>query len=306
MKVLITGALGHIGSSLIRSLSKNNNINKIFLIDNLISLRYCSLFSLPKNTKYSFKNLNISNCKIEEIPKADYVIHLAAKTDAAQSAGYEEEFYSNNLKATKNIIKYCKKNSCKLIFASSTSVYGPQSTLVDENCKKSELKPQSPYADIKLFEEKLIYKSLLKEKFIILRLGTIYGFSSGIRFHTAVNKFCLQACMGKPLTVWSTAYNQKRPYLNLNDFNNIILHILNKKLKFNNIYNAVSKNLTVKEVIDVIKLFKKVSIKYVNHPIMNQMSYEVSNKKILNSKFKFKSEVKKNIKETINKLNNIN
>ena len=47
-------------------------------------------------------------------------------------------------------------------------------------------------------------------KFIILRFGTIYGVSSGMRFHTAVNKFCYQAAFNKPLTVWKTALNQKK------------------------------------------------------------------------------------------------
>ena len=54
-------------------------------------------------------------------------------------------------------------------------------------------------------------------KGIILRLGTIFGVSKGMRFHTAVNKFCYQAAFKKPLTIWKTAYDQKRPYLDLQD-----------------------------------------------------------------------------------------
>ena len=50
-------------------------------------------------------------------------------------------------------------------------------------------------------------------KGVSCRFGTIFGASPGMRFHTAVNKFCWQAVMGQPITVWSTAYDQKRPYL---------------------------------------------------------------------------------------------
>jgi len=200
MKILITGGLGHIGSSLIRSLHKINKIKNIYILDNLISQRYNSLFDLPKY-KFNFINEDLSKIKINKLPKSDIVVHLAAKTDAAQSHNFESEFYLNNLAATKQIIKYCKKHKSLLIFASSTSVYGPQSKLVDENVSKKELKPQSPYAEVKLLEEKLIKSKLSNRKYVILRLGTIYGFSKGIRFHTAVNKFCFQTSMNEPVTV---------------------------------------------------------------------------------------------------------
>ena len=48
--------------------------------------------------------------------------------------------------------------------------------------------PRSPYAEVKLTEEKILKKNS-KVKYITLRFGTISGFSEGMRFHTAVNKF---------------------------------------------------------------------------------------------------------------------
>ena len=147
MKIIITGALGHIGSSLIRYLSKVEEIERIYLIDNFSAQRYCSLFNLPREARYSFFDLDLAKCKETEIPQADLIIHLAAKTDAAQSPKYEKVFYKNNFAATKNVIKYTKKTKSKLIFASSTSVYGPQSNLVDENCNEKELKPQTPHTN---------------------------------------------------------------------------------------------------------------------------------------------------------------
>ena len=61
---------------------------------------------------------------------------------------------------------------------------------------------------------------LEKEKklnYVILRFGTIYGVSKGMRFHTAVNRFCLDASLNKSISVYKTALNQFRPYLSLND-----------------------------------------------------------------------------------------
>ena len=60
----------------------------------------------------------------------------------------------------KNIINFCKKRKAKLIHISSTSVYGKQTSIVDE--VKKFLKPQSPYADIKLIEEEMLKKESKK------------------------------------------------------------------------------------------------------------------------------------------------
>ena len=106
---MITGAAGHIGSYLIRSLPLNIHLDKIYLVDNMVSNRYCSFFSLPKNNNYKFIFFDLAKGKIDELPDTDIVLHFAAKTDAAQSAKFEDEFYSNNLEATKNVIKYCDK-----------------------------------------------------------------------------------------------------------------------------------------------------------------------------------------------------
>ena len=68
-----------------------------------------------------------------------------------------------------NVINFCKVNKCKLIHISSTSVYGKQSSLVDENCEKKFLKPQSPYADIKLIEEEKLKRASRKIRSILVK-----------------------------------------------------------------------------------------------------------------------------------------
>jgi nucleoside-diphosphate-sugar epimerase len=51
MKILITGGLGHIGSYIIENINKIKILKKIYIIDNLSTQRYCSLFNLPKTKK---------------------------------------------------------------------------------------------------------------------------------------------------------------------------------------------------------------------------------------------------------------
>ena len=190
-----------------------------------------------------------------------------------------------------------------MIFPSSTSVYGSQAELVDEECR--DLLPQSPYAESKLLEEEMIWRA--KDdglRAIILRLGTISGVSQGMRFHTAVNRFCWLAANDKKMQVWRTAIDQKRPYLSLSDLEKAISHILNNINLDGTVYNLVSANCTVREILEMISkaLGKEVETEFVDDIIMNQLSYEVSNNKFTNTGFQFEGDVYRDIFETLQTL----
>lgn len=307
MNILITGALGHIGSKLIRYLPIQIKNSKFYLIDDLRTQRFISLMNLPKSSKFKFYDESISKKLIKKlIKKIDVVIHLAATTDAASSIGQLEKIKVNNLENTKLISDFCASNNKKMIFVSSTSVYGSSDEIMYED--DDNLNPQSPYADIKISEEKYIQKlnKNKKLKSLILRFGTIVGFSYGMRFHTAVNKFCYQASVGLPLSVWKTSMNQKRPYLGLTDACRSIEFFLKKKKFDGQTYNVLSKNLSVKDIIQTIKTKKNIKIQMVNSKIMNQLSYTVSRKKIEKLKFKFKDDLNKIILKELKHFDNLN
>ena len=306
LKILVTGALGHIGSKLIKDLSNINNIKNIYLIDDLRTQRFNSLMHLSKKGKYKFYDETLSKENLNLlVKKSDFIIHLAAITDAASSFGKFNQLKKNNLDNTKLVTYFCSKYKKKLIFISSTSVYGSNDKIMYED--ENNLNPQSPYAKIKISEEKYINKFIKEKKInaVILRFGTILGYSIGMRFHTAVNKFCYNASLGKPLTVWKTALNQKRPYLGINDACSSIIFFINNPKFFNKTYNVLSSNLTVKDIINYIKLVKKVKVNFVNSKIMNQLSYEVSVDKLKKLQFKFKDNLKFLIKEEMKYLQNI-
>lgn len=288
--VLITGALGHIGSSLICQLPKV--IEKVVLVDNLSSQRYCSLFSAPKGRQMIFKQLDISEVDmIELIKAADVVVHLAARTNAER---VEQEFMSINYFATVEIAKLCARFGTKLVFPSTTSVYGFSKDVVDED---SPADPQSGYAASKLQVENKI-KEIPDLNYVIFRFGTIVGPSPGMRFHTTVNKFCWQACTGQPVTVWETAYHQKRPYLHLQDAVNAIKTAVCYDAFDQDLFNVVTENLTVARVIKLIEKHVPVRVVFVKSGIMNQLSYEVSNRKITKH-FRFDNFISDGVQDTI-------
>ena len=166
MKIIITGACGHIGSYLLKNIYKIKKIKKVILLDNLNTQRYSSLFNLTNKTKIFFFNTDVAQPRsLDSFKNIDIIIHLASLTNAENSFLNKKEMFKNNLGAMKNIVRYCIRNKTKLIHISSTSVYGKQADIVSED-DISFLKPQSPYAEIKLLEEKLLNKNKNKLKFM--------------------------------------------------------------------------------------------------------------------------------------------
>jgi nucleoside-diphosphate-sugar epimerase len=186
-------------------------------------------------------------------------------------------------------------------------VYGVQEEIVDENCELSCLRPQSPYAESKLYGEKLLQEMRGRLNFVILRLGTIFGYSVGMRFHTAVNKFIWQAINGEPISVWSTALNQRRPYCGLKDCISAINLIVKENMFDGELYNILTLNLTVHDILETIKRFiPDIRVGFVDSPIMNQLSYNVSNRKSLEKGFTYNDNLEESIKETISRLSRVN
>ena len=310
LKIVVTGALGHIGSRLVRDLPVAFPGSEIVMVDNMMTQRFSSLFNLPSEGNYSFIEADITKMNLQPLMDgADVVVHLAAITDAAGSFDKAEQLEQNNFNATKRIAEACANYGVRMIALSSTSVYGTQATVVDEDCSEDELKPQSPYATTKLKEERLV-QQLVKEqglRAVILRFGTIFGTSPGMRFHTAVNKFCWQAVMGQPITVWRTAYDQKRPYLDLGDAMRAIEFVIKKDLFNGTVYNVVTKNATVRQVVDAIKVYiPQVQLQFVDSPIMNQLSYEVLNSRFLFEGFTVQGDFEAGIYNTVSLLSAAN
>jgi len=300
MKLIITGSCGHIGSYLAEKIHLIPKIKEVILIDNLSSNRYISLFNLKKKNNYKFFQVDLSKKKsLDRFKGVSYLVHCASMTNAERSFSVEKEMFRNNLDCMRNVINYCEKNKVKLIHLSSTSVYGKQTKVVDEKCEKKYLKPQSPYAKIKLIEEEMLKKNY-KIQYNTFRLGTIAGYSKGMRFHTAVNKFCLNAAFNEKIAVYKTAMNQYRPYLSIRDSFRLFKFCIENNFFKNDIFNALSGNFTVKQIISKIKKRKKnVAIKLVKSKIMNQLSYHVDDSKIRKYGLKLNCELQKDIDDTL-------
>jgi len=299
--ILITGGLGHIGSALINNIKDN-----IIVVDDFSSQRYCSLFNNKK--RFKFIDKKFINLSLDEIMDVDVVVHLAAITDASESFKKAKKVYKINVTETAKFFKniYNNTNVKLIVFPSSTSVYGKASEIMYEN--DININPQSPYAESKIEIENVL-KNLQRNShrkdigYIVFRFGTIFGISPGMRFHTAINKFCYQAVFGKPLTVWIENYEHYRPYLGINDAVEVIKWSFNVNSEMiNNIYNVLSGNYKLSNIIEFLKNEINIDVNFINTPLINQHSYFVNDDKIRNCGFLPKDNLQQEIIKTLKLL----
>ena len=138
-------------------------------------------------------------------------------------------------------------------------------------------------------------------KYLIMRLGTIFGNSPGMRFHTAINKFCYQAALGIPLTIWKQNYDQYRPYLGLTDCMKAVSFFLEHET-YGQTFNVLTDNFILSDIIDCIKNITDVKLNLVDTPLLNQQSYKVSMNKLNSLGFIPQDDLKTIIESTIGKL----
>ncbi len=302
MRIIVTGALGHIGSALIRDPALVDACKEIVIIDNFSTQRFGSLFNLPSGTKYTLYQGDVAQQLTTALVKdADAVVHLAGITEPLASVSDPNWIYDNNLRITRHVADTCAAAGTPLVFVSTTSVYTSTAAVVVETC--TELAPTSPYARCKLEEEAYALDVLRDTEAAVFRLGTIFGVSPGMRFHTAVNKFCWQAACGQPIEVWSTAMDQLRPYLALSDATAAITRTVLEHIYPGEIVNAVTCDATVRDVLAAISDFGcSTNVRLVDSAVMNTLSFRTSTEKAASLGFVFQGDLRSDVFDTLKLL----
>jgi len=214
----------------------------------------------------------------------DTVFHLAAVTNAPETFDIPEKTWEVNYEGALTTFEAARDAGVsEFVNAVTCSVYGTTEEEIEEDFACD---PESPYGEAKLEAEQEMFDRYDGEMGLTgLRLGTVYGWTTGMRFDTVVDKFAYLAATGQPLTVYEGAEDQKRPYLHVQDAVRSML-FAGAELGDGEAYNVVGQNGKLQDVVDAIERhFPDVEIGYTEAEQLNQLSYIVSDEKIRNEGF---------------------
>jgi len=305
--IIITGGLGYIGTELCKIYSGVSWNNDITVIDNrFVSERVNQL----RNWNINFIHGDILDKElISKIVKdADIVHHLAGVTDVPRikSEGNEKKNLQIKIVAedgTKNILESIS-DKCKIILPSTHVVYEGIEKVKNDILEEEELKPVLSYATSKAINEKQLKDS--GKNYIILRLGSVYGYSTDTaRIDIMPNLFSKIASQNGTLKLFAGG-KQVKSLVPLIDVARCFKFMEERNDINSQIFNLTKDTVTVKEVANICKKYNpKINLRDTNDEIPN-LGFSLSNKKVLNSGFKFLYTLDESIKEMISKWSKIN
>ena len=216
MRFVVTGGAGFVGSYLVKLLVEQGH--EITVIDNLHKGKKENLDQVID--RIEFLNIDIRDYDLIEknMRDIDGIFHQAALTVVQDSFKDPEEYKSVNVDGTENIFKIANKNNLKVVYASSSSVYGHQDKVpILENFPK---KPINPYGQTKLDDEILAEKySKLGTKIIGLRYFNIFGKGQTIEYAGVITKFLDRIRDGKTPIIYGDG-SQIRDFIYVKDIAN--------------------------------------------------------------------------------------
>ncbi|RCK76503.1 MAG: dTDP-glucose 4,6-dehydratase [Ignavibacteriae bacterium] len=271
MNILITGGAGFIGSSLTDKLLKQKNY--IVCIDNLddfyspeIKLKNINSFLNDRNYVFiqgDIREENILN-NIFKNYSIDVVIHLAAKAGVLPSLKTPQIYYDVNVLGTLKLLEAMKLfNVKKLIFASSSSVYGNSKKIPFSEEDNVDF-PISPYGASKKACESLCYTYHYLYNFDIfcLRYFSVYGPKQ--RPEMVISKFARSIILNVPIPVYGNG-NSRRDYTYIDDIVEGTISAIKYLKGFEIINLGESKNYDLNTVIELLEKYidKKAIINYL-------------------------------------------
>ena len=301
-KIIITGGLGYIGTELCKLYSGVSWHHNIIVIDNrFISERVSQL----RNWNIDFIQGNIldKNLIQKYFKDADVVHHLAGVTDVPRTKSESTREKDENIRlvgvdGTKNILDAIS-SKCKIVFPSTHVVYEGVDEVKTDIKEEEITKPILAYSSSKAENEKQLKNS--GKNFIILRLGSVYGYSTdSMRIDIMPNLFSKIASQKGSLKLFAGG-RQIKSLVPLIDVARCFKFMEEKDEIKSDIFNLTKDTLTVKKVAEICKKYNpKIELKETNDEIPN-LGFSLSNKKLLKTGFKFLYGIDKSIKEMIHK-----
>jgi len=270
-RIFITGCAGFIGSHLAEALLRQGR--QIIGLDNFDPyyprlLKERNLAAIKKIAEFPFFEGDIRDnqllAQILAKHKPDAVVHIAALAGVRPSVAAPDRYMDVNVTGTARLLEAVRRANIKrLIFASSSSVYGGANTLPFSE-DQPIASPLSPYAASKIAGEALChtYHHLYKMPTIILRFFTVYGPRQ--RPDLAIRKFTECILAGQPIPLFGDG-TSSRDYTYIDDVVRGIIAALDSHLAWAIINLGSHQPVTLNQLVETLQqlLGKPAPIEYL-------------------------------------------
>lgn len=273
MKILVTGAAGFIGSHLCEKLLVDGN--SVVGFDNFDPFYERAIKENNLRTSISNESFNLVEGDIRDTDSVtnlfnehtfELVVHLAAKAGVRPSIKDPTAYYRVNVLGTLNILEMMKKNNIKrLVFASSSSVYG-NSPDVPYKETMNVNSPISPYAATKIAAELLCYnyRHLYNISATCLRFFTVYGPRQ--RPEMAIAKFVKKAYDGNLISIYGDG-SSLRDFTYIEDIIQGVVVSIERDLGFEIINIGESETINLNSLLELIEELTGCELKTEHIPM---------------------------------------
>ena len=265
MKYVVTGGGGFIGSHLTERLVKQGDV--VTVLDNLNTGKIENLKSVSKKINFVQNDIRDFEVLRSLMENVDGVFHQAAMASVQDSFRIPEKFHDVNVNGTENIFKIAKEFGIKVVYASSSSVYGDTSIL--PTTESDEKRPINPYAKTKLEKDKLAEQYAKNGlKVIGLRYFNVFGPRQSKEYAGVIKLFLERIQQGLPPLVNGDGL-QIRDFVYVDDAVNANILSMESDIDFEFFNIGTGTTISILDLANMIIKFSGLKIKPIHRPALS-------------------------------------
>ena len=248
MRFVVTGGAGFIGSNIVKSLIQNKH--DVVVIDNLHTGKKENLDPIYENIEFHLEDIRNKEKLQKIIKNCDGIFHQAALTVVPESFEIPDEYNDVNVTGTKNIFEIAKEKDLKVVYASSSSIYGNVKKIpISENFPKN---PINPYGKTKLDTEFLAEKfSSIGCSIIGLRYFNVYGIGQTGSYAGVITKF-MNALSEKKSPIIFGDGSQIRDFIFVKDVAKANLSVMDSDINSTFLNVGTAKTISIKKLAEIM------------------------------------------------------
>ena len=280
---IVTGGSGFLGSHIIDRLMKNGE--KVICIDNLDTGIICNVKKWLNKKNFIFINEDVKTVALNN-SDISHIWHLACPASPLYYQQNPLNTMDINYLGTKNILEIARQHRAKLLFASSSEIYGTSINFPQNEISAGFVNPnglRSCYLEGKRIAETLCYeyRRLFNMDIKVVRIFNTYGPKMGLNDKRVISEFILRLMKNQDIIIYGDG-NQTRSFCYVDDTLDMIFNVMSGDY-YGPINIGNDEEIRIKDLAFLIssKLNKKLIISYeksrMEDPIRRVPSIKIAN-----------------------------